>query len=284
MPTSDYQQRAQNTVSESKFSWRSILAYGPREVAITLNRGVMHLGSQMLDFLAPPRCPITGELVHTAGDLSGAGWAQLHFLSKPRCERCGRPFELAVDEGTICGACIAAPPVFQRARAAVAYDDQSRRLIIGFKHSDRTEHALLFSRWLVRAGEEILQPGVILVPVPLHWRRTFSRRYNQAALLTRAISNLTGLAQETNLLRRHRATPPQAGLAAAARKRNVNGAFSVRDDARARIENARIVLVDDVYTTGATLSACARVLRKAGAKQVDALTVARVVKQGGSAV
>lgn len=241
------------------------------------------LGKKFLDFILPPACPITGERVAAPGLLSPGGWAQLRFIDDPVCARCGAPFAIDYGAGAECAACIAEPPAFDRARAAVLYQEASHKLIVSFKHSDRTELVPLFAAWLARAGAPIIGSGTIIVPTPLHPRRLLSRRYNQAALLAGALAEKTGL-PVSHALRRTRKTPPQQALSAEARKRNVAGAFVVREKSACDINGAHILLIDDVLTTGATLSACARALKKAGAATVDALVLARVVRGGVEAI
>lgn len=237
-----------------------------------------------LDLILPPTCPITGERVAAPGLLSPAAWSKLQFIDDPVCARCGAPFASDYGEGAECAACIADPPSFRRARAAVAYDDASHKLIVGFKHADRTELTKLFAAWLVRVGAPLIDEGAILVPTPLHWRRLAARRYNQAALLAAAVSRASGAPVIFDALKRVRPTPPQQSLSADARRRNVAGAFLANPRRKADIAGGHIVLIDDVLTTGATLSACARALTKAGAASVDALVLARVVRGGGVSI
>jgi len=233
-----------------------------------------------LDAITPPLCPVTSERVFAPGVLAPRAWLKLQFIDDPVCARCGAPFSHEVGEGALCARCLADPPDFDSARAAVVYDDDSHGLIVSYKHADRTDLTPLLAQWLVRAGAGILGPGALLVPAPLHRKRLFSRRYNQAALLAIAAAKLTGARAEPLALARTRPTPPQKNLSPEARRRNVAGAFEVRADKAAQICGAHVILVDDVLTTGATLSACARALKKAGARRVDALVLARVLKGG----
>lgn len=233
-----------------------------------------------LDALAPPLCPISNEAVSAPGLVAAAAWARLHFIDDPVCAQCGAPFSHSFGEAATCARCIAEPPDFDSARAALVYDDASHDLFIAFKHADRTELAPMLAAFLVRAGRGLVTARSIVAPAPLHRARLFSRRYNQAALLASAVARQAGARFEPMLLARTRATPPQKNLSPDARRRNVAGAITVRGAMAARVNGAHIVLVDDVLTTGATLSACARAAKKAGAARVDALAVARVVRGG----
>jgi len=233
----------------------------------------------------PPSCPVTNEEIGTFGTLSPKAWSAVHFIAAPYCPRCGVPFAAEYGEEVECPSCIASPPDFERARAAVVYDDATHKLIVGFKHSDRTELAPMFANWMAIASQNLVSEASVLMPIPLHTSRRFARRYNQSALLAQGIAKRTGAQVALNDLVRRRATPPQKDLSADARRRNVSGAFGFRDlAAQNRYRGAHIVLVDDVLTTGATLSAAARALKRGGAARVDALVLARVVKGGIGAI
>lgn len=238
------------------------------------------IGARILDALAPPLCPVTDEKVAAPGLIAAGAWSRLQFIDDPVCARCGAPFAHEVGEGAACARCIAEPPDFASARAAVVYDEASHGLIVAFKHADRTDLAPMLAGWLIRAGRGMAGPDAVIAPAPLHPVRLFARRYNQAAILAAAVARKTGAAFEPMLLVRTRPTPPQKALSAEARRRNVAGAIAVRESRREAVRGKRVILVDDVLTTGATLSACARALRKAGAGRVDALVLARVVKAG----
>lgn len=236
---------------------------------------------QALDLLMPPRCLACGTLVDEAGLLCTRCWSTLNFIAPPLCDCCGMPFPYEVAERTRCAACLAAPPPFTRARAVLVYDEASRRLVLGFKHADRTEAAPAFGRWLARAGAELLSDADVIAPVPLHRWRLFRRRYNQAALLAQALGRASGRPVAVDLLMRRRPTPSQGGLGRAGRQRNLAGAIALRPAHRDRLHGKRVLLIDDVHTTGATLAECARVLRRHGAAAVDALTLARVTLADG---
>jgi ComF family protein len=187
------------------------------------------------------------------------------------------PFAYDQGEGALCGACAREPHAFERARAAMVYDDESRRLVLAFKHGDRLHLAPALGGWMRRAGGELLRGADVLIPVPLHWTRLFARRYNQAAVLAHALAEAGGPRVGADWLLRRRRTPSQGKRNAAARRRNVAGAFALNH--RRDVAGSRVVLVDDVFTTGATLDECARVLMRAGARSVDALTLARTVRE-----
>nr|WP_276570049.1 ComF family protein [Rhodovibrio salinarum] len=231
--------------------------------------------------MLPPRCLACGGPVGAAGTLCPACWEAVTFLGPPMCRCCGFPFELApeVDAGeSLCAACHASPPPYAHARAVMAYDDGSRGLVLGFKHADRSEAAPAFAQWMARAGHELLTEAQVIVPVPLHRWRLFARRYNQSALLANQLGRLSGVPVVPDLLRRRRNTPSQGHLSPAGRSRNVAGAFAVHRRYAERVRGRSVLLVDDVLTTGATVAACTRVLKRAGARQVDVLTLARVVR------
>jgi len=233
-------------------------------------------GSAALNALLPPRCLSCGGAVDRQGGLCPACWTALTFIAPPACVCCGLPFAYAVEGENLCGACVAAPPRYARARSVVVYDDASRPLVLGFKHGDRTHAAKPFGVWLARAGADLLTDADLLAPVPLHRWRLFTRRYNQAALLAQETGRQAGVAVVPDLLVRRRRTRSQGGLDRNGRQRNVAGAFTLRREGS--VAGKRVVLVDDVLTTGATVGECAKVLLRAGAARVDVLTLARVVK------
>jgi ComF family protein len=233
-----------------------------------------------LDAVVPPTCPACREQVATPQALCARCWSKLAWIDRPWCESCGLPFDYATGlPGTpVCASCLARPPLCAKSRAALRYDTGSRGLVLAFKHADRTQNAPAFASWMLRAGAEILDGADLLAPVPLHWTRLVRRRFNQAALLARALSKRTGVPFAADLLARVRMTRTQGDLTRAQRRINVRGAFKVRD--KTGLRGKTVVLIDDVMTTGATFEACARALRRAGAKEVRALALARVVRPG----
>jgi ComF family protein len=236
------------------------------------------VGTAVLNAVLPPRCLRCGTGVDRPGMLCAACWEQVNFLSPPMCVVCGYPFELAPAEGPVCGACMKRAPRYDRARAVMAYDDGSRDFILRFKHADRTEGAPAYAAWMARAGADILDDAEVIVPVPLHRWRLVKRRYNQAALLAHALGKRTGLPVLPDLLARRRNTRSQGHLSTEARWRNVRSVFRLSRGGAARLAGRRVLLVDDVMTSGATVESCARVLREGGASGVDVITLARVIR------
>ncbi|MDH3659290.1 MAG: ComF family protein [Alphaproteobacteria bacterium] len=238
-----------------------------------------------LDTLLPPRCLGCGVIVEGTSSLCADCWRHLTFLGPPLCRLCGYPLPRTVAEMPVCGACAVQPPTFARARAALRYDDGARGMILRFKHADRTDIARTFGRMLENAGAELLADCDLIAPVPLHRWRLLQRGYNQAALLARALAGGGRRAVIPDLLQRVQATASQQGLSGEERKRNVKaGAFRVHPRHRARLAGRRILLIDDVLTTGATVGACTRVLTKGGAAAVDVLALARVVRDAGDTI
>ena len=237
------------------------------------------IGGMVADMLLPPLCLGCGEAVVSHGGVCASCWRGLTFIEPPVCPVLGTPLPPGSPDGTLSAAAIAAPPPFARLRAPCRYDRTARRLVTAFKYGDRLESASLLTRLMVRAGHECIGASDICVPVPLHWSRLLARRYNQAAEMSRAICAATGLDYVPHALRRIRATKHQVGLKQLERALNVTGAFSVPEHVRHQILGKRVLLVDDVYTTGATVTAAARALRRFGAGEVNVLVFARVLDE-----
>ena len=231
-----------------------------------------------LDVVLPPQCLGCEAIVDEVGALCPRCWNAIQFIAEPVCGACGVPFAYALGGNALCGACVREQPAFARARAAFVYDDASRRLVLAFKHADRTDAAPAFAEWMARAGAELLADAHVIAPVPLHWTRLFRRRYNQAALLAAALGAKAGVPVAPELIVRRRRTRSQGGLGPSARRRNLAGAFAAPPGGADAIADRRVLLVDDVLTTGATAGACSQALLKSGAAAVDVLTLARVVR------
>jgi ComF family protein len=239
---------------------------------------------RLVDILLPPRCIQCARTVEINGTLCADCWRAITFLGEPCCSCCGLPFPFDAGAGALCAGCIARPPRFDRARSVFAYDDHSRRLVLALKHADRLHGVPAFGQWLARAGAPLLDDADLLVPVPLHWTRLWRRRYNQSALLAQAVAGALGRPDGSprsapDLLYRKRRTPSQGHRTRLQRAENVRGAFALRHPSA--VEGRRIVLIDDVLTSGATVEECARILRRAGAARIDVLTLARAVRMTG---
>jgi ComF family protein len=227
----------------------------------------------------PQLCAACREPVEDAG-LCATCWSRLSFITPPYCERLGTPFAFDAGPGLVSMEAIADPPAYGRARAAVRYDEIATTLVHALKYGDRLDLAPIMGRWMANAGRPLLADTDALVPVPLHWRRQWARRFNQSALLAEVIAKASSRTVAHGALKRVKATPQQVGLDKAARAQNVQGAFRVPAEGKAAIAGRKLVLVDDVLTSGATIDACARALLRGGAASVDVVVFARVVAAG----
>lgn len=236
---------------------------------------LLGLGRSVLDLVLPPRAS-DGEPALTPGLAAGA-WSRIVFLDGPVCDGCGAPFPYDQGEPR-CALCLAKPRAFARARAACLYDEHSRELILKLKHADRTDLSGLFARWISRAAPDLLEDADAIVPAPMHPLRLLRRRYNQAAEIARPLARAAGRPYLADALVRRRDTQSQGGKSAEGRRRNVAAAFVAPEKRRAQIAGRRMLLVDDVLTTGATAEGCARALLGAGASAVDLVVVARVTE------
>lgn len=250
----------------------------------------------LLDFALPPRCPGCGAITAEPHRFCLGCWSQLVFLGEPCCAVCALPFEYSRGDGALCGACLADPPAFERLRAAVAYGEIPRKVALKLKYGGRPGVAETMARFIERhlflAGTgrgtaaggggggagEAHEADPILAPVPLHRWRIWKRGYNQAALIATALARRSGLEARLDLLERVKSTPPLKQMSPRARRETVRGAFRVAPEHKPAVRGRAIVLIDDVYTSGATADACARILRRAGAVRVEVLCWARVVR------
>jgi ComF family protein len=242
-----------------------------RNHAASLWRGTVNL-------LTPPKCLDCGVDVTQGAGLCSTCWLKLNHLSDPVCDALGTPFPYDEGEGALSAEAIANPPTWSRGRAAVAFDDASKVLVHALKYNDRQEAGLAMARMMVSAGHRLLAEADVIIPVPLHRFRLWQRRFNQSAILAREIAGSSGKFCVLDALDRGKATRSQVGLDADERRKNVKGAFSVPVDRLNHIAGKRVLLIDDVRTSGATANACAAALLKAGSQQVDLLTFALVLE------
>lgn len=234
----------------------------------------------LIDALYPPRCLACPEPTETAMGLCGSCWREVHFFAGDVCDLCGVPVPGA-DAGTariICETCSHYPPSWDKGRAAVEYDGVGRRIVLSLKHGDRLDMTGTLARWMTGAAGAVADPEMLVVPVPLHWQRLVLRRFNQSAELARQVARRIGATYLPDALLRVRPTKVQQGMNRRERQENVANAIGVAARHRAAIAGQGVLLIDDVLTTGATLSAATCALRDAGATRVNVLTLARVAR------
>lgn len=234
-------------------------------------------GRFALDLVLPPSCAVCGTEVDQPRSLCPDCFVRMHAIGAPRCDQCGVPLPSAAHLGkdARCVSCELHPPAWKKGRAAYVYDDGSRDLILSLKYADRTQNAAVLARQMVRAGDDILENADWLIPVPVHWRRLLERKYNQAALLARAVSRLCHVPVLVDALQRPHATSRLAGFSAVERAREMEDAIRVRQNRVERIKGSRVILMDDILTTGATATACTKALLAVGASSVCLLAAAR---------
>ncbi len=234
-------------------------------------------GQFILEHILAPICLSCRTMIDHHGALCGCCWSQIKFIDEPVCSRLGTPLPFTIEPATISAAAAVSPPIYCSARVTGYYEGLMRDLIHRFKFSDCLELKKLFSMWLIHAGRDLLNDTDMIVPVPLNRWRYWSRRYNQSAVLAHEISRKTKLPYSGGVLKRIRNTRKQIGLTAKQRQLNVAGAFRAPNRHQKQIRNKRILLIDDVITTGATVEACTRALLLGGADKVNVLALARVV-------
>lgn len=231
----------------------------------------------VLNVIYPPRCLTCTELTDHGASLCADCWSNTTFIAGAICDVCGAPLPgVSFGDKLKCDTCLRDPPHWDAGRAAVVYNGGGRRVVLSLKHGDRLDMVKPLANWMARSGDELLQRADIIVPVPLHWRRLLKRKYNQSAELARQLSKISGVPDVPDLLIRNTATPSQDGLNRTERYENQRGVFEIR---KHRKVAKNVLLIDDVMTTGATLSVCADALRFAGAERIDALVLARVAQQ-----
>lgn len=231
----------------------------------------------LLNLIFPPQCLNCNLLVPSHGTLCLSCWQGIEFITDPCCQCCGYPFAFATGEQSLCGECLQSPPPYARARAAFRYSDASRDLVRKLKFHDQTLLARIFATWLISAGRPLIDDCELIVPVPLHYWRFVRRRYNQSALLAQSLSRQCGLPVLVDGLSRTRNTPPQSSLTRKQRIENVRDVFTVTPRHARAIRGRRVLLVDDVITTAATVRECTQALLAAGAASVQVLALARTV-------
>ncbi len=244
-----------------------------------IGQSAKRLARSFVETIWPGRSLISGQRAYGPGPMTAEDWTALSFISGPVCHCCGQPQEVDLGPSLYCAACTARPPRWSRARAALVYDDHASGPILGLKRAGRRDGLVTMASWMSDAGRPLLHEADLLIPVPMHQRRLAVRGFNQAVWLAAALERRTRVPMRVSVLRRRKPTPTQGGLSARARRRNVAGAFHVTRSARKHVHGRRILLVDDVQTTGATLNACTLALQRAGAADVDALVLARVVRE-----
>ncbi|MEX6506416.1 ComF family protein [Jiella sp. M17.18] len=243
-------------------------------------RGTAAITGSLGRLLFPPICPGCQTAITRAGTVCPDCWSALRFIERPYCEILCLPFSYDLGKGFLSAEAIADPPPFARLRAAVIYQGLAARLVTALKYGDRTDLVPLMAGWMSRAGGELLADADVVVPVPLHAGRLWRRRFNQAAELGRSVARQAHVDFAPLALIRVKPTQTQVGLGPRQRQENVRGAFRVPEQRRPEIRGRRVLLIDDVYTTGATVASATRALKRAGASDVDVLTFARVAAGG----
>ena len=229
------------------------------------------------DVLFPSKCGICECMLEKEG-LCPDCWSKIRWISKPKCRICGQPFTTEIDLlDSVCAQCSSKKPYFDKAISVFVYDDFSKKIILKFKHSDATYLAEMLAKWMFRAATLEIESSDLIIPVPIHFTKRLKRKYNQSELLAQKISEISGVKYEPRILKKIKQTSPQEGLSGIQRRKNVIGSFGIDCKYEYLLKNKRILLIDDVFTTGSTVDECSKVLKKHMAKEVIVLTLARVV-------
>ena len=229
------------------------------------------------DVLFPSKCGICECMLEKEG-LCPDCWSKIRWISKPKCRICGQPFTTEMDLlDSVCAQCSSKKPYFDKAISVFVYDDFSKKIILKFKHSDATYLAEMLAKWMFRAATLEIESSDLIIPVPIHFTKRLKRKYNQSELLAQKISEISGVKYEPRILKKIKQTSPQEGLSGNQRRKNVIGSFGINEKYEHLLKNKRILLIDDVFTTGSTVNECAKVLKKHGTKEIFVLTIAKVV-------
>lgn len=229
------------------------------------------------DMLFPSRCVICECLLDSEGFCPDC-WSKIKWVSEPKCRICGQPFTVEIDSvNSVCAQCFAKLPNFDKAVSVFVYDDFSKKIVLKFKHSDATFLAEILSKLMFRAAILEIESSDLIIPVPIHFMKRLKRKYNQSELLAQKISEISEVKYEPRVLKKIKQTAPQEGLSGSQRRKNVIGSFGIDDKYEYFLKNKRILLIDDVFTTGSTVDECSKILKKHAAKEVFVLTLARVV-------
>ena len=233
--------------------------------------------NRLLDIVYPPRCISCSGNVHENGGICAKCWGDINFIADPQCNICGFPFDFEASTGSICSGCITHEPSFSKARAVFLYDNASRNMIKSFKYNDRIENRAAYARWMARVGIDMLSEANIIIPVPIHFGKLLLRKYNQAAVLAHELAKISSKPVFSNALIRTKYTQTQAGFLRKERFKNIKGAFKVNPKYFDILKDKKILLIDDVITTGATAEECTNIMLKAKAARVEVLTLAKTL-------
>lgn len=228
--------------------------------------------------LFPPKCIKCNKIIDSYGNLCSNCWSSIEFITDPMCKICGVPFEFDMDIDLICGQCAGTKQFFDHAISIFKYDENSKNLIYKFKYNDKTYLSKYFAKWIYKNIHTSINDYQYIVPVPLHRKRMRKRFYNQSSLIASYLAKLSKKTFLPNLLIKNRYDVPQTSLTKKQRLKNVKSSFAINPKLQSKIEGTKILLIDDVYTTGSTLNECSKILKKNGCNQITAVTLARVCK------